>query len=275
MNCVWKEVLSILPPRLRSQVDALGQEKGLEIRLRLDKPPQLVRKGDSIWLKGNTNQDELNYVVNMACRYSPWTAVSASNGYLTAAGGHRIGLCGEVVMREGKMSGFKSIHSLNIRIARDFPGIAKSLSSEMGSILIIGRPGCGKTTLLRDLIRQLSFQETVGVVDERRELFPVGFDRGEQLDVILGCCKSEGIECLLRTMTPDTIAIDEITAQADTCGLMRAAWCGVRLLATAHASCLQDLKSREVYRPILESKLFQTVIVMQPDKSYGIERMTI
>lgn len=275
MNCAWKEVLSILPLRLRSQVDALGQEKGLEIRLRLDKPPQLIRKGDSIWLKGNTNQDELNYVVNMACRYSPWTAASASNGYLTAPGGHRIGLCGEVVMRESNMAGFKSIHSLNIRIARDFTGIAKPLSGERGSILIIGRPGCGKTTLLRDLIRQLSFRETVGVVDERGELFPVGFDRGEQMDVIFGCGKPEGIECLLRTMTPDTIAIDEITAQADTIGLMRAAWCGVRLLATAHASCLQDLKNREVYRPILESKLFQTVIVMKPDKSYGIERMII
>ena len=275
MNCAWKELLSILPLRLRSEVDTYGKERGLEIRLRLDKSPQLIRKGDSIWLKGNTNQDELNYVVNMACRYSPWTAASASNGYLTAAGGHRIGLCGEVVMRENKMSGFKSIHSLNIRIARDFPGIAKSLSGQRGSILIIGRPGCGKTTLLRDLIRQLSFQETIGVVDERGELFPTGFDRGAQMDVISGCGKPEGIACLLRTMAPDTIAIDEITAQADTAGLMRAAWCGVRLLATAHASCLQDLKSRVVYRPILESKLFQTVIVMQPDKSYGIERMTI
>ena len=223
MNCAWKELLSILPLRLRSQVDALGKERGLEIRLRLDKPPQLFRKGDSLCLNGNVDQDELNYVVNMACRYSPWTAASASNGYLTAPGGHRIGLCGEVVVKGSSISGFKSIHSLNIRIARDFPGIAKSLSGERGSMLIIGRPGCGKTTLLRDLIRQLSFRETIGVVDERGELFPIGFDRGGQLDVILGCSKPEGIECLLRTMTPDTIAIDEITAQADTNGLMCAA----------------------------------------------------
>lgn len=273
MYCAWKELLSILPARLRQQVDHLGKAGGQEVRLRINRPPQLIRKTDALFLEGVTNQDELNHVVNMACRYSPWTAASASDGYITAPGGHRIGIAGEVVMRNERMEGFKIIHSLNIRIARDFPGITKSLCCEKGSVLIIGRPGCGKTTLLRDLVRQLSYQETVSVVDERGELFPLGFDRGAQMDVLLGCGKPEGIDRMLRTMTPDTIAIDEITAQSDTEGLMRAAWCGVRLLATAHATCLEDLCSREVYRPLVESKLFHTVVVMQPDKSYRVERM--
>jgi stage III sporulation protein AA len=183
-------------------------------------------------------------------------------------------MCGEALVKDGKMEGIKTLHSLNIRIARDFPGIAKPICRETGSILVIGRPGSGKTTLLRDLIRELSYRENVSVVDERGELFPSGFHRGDRMDVLLGCSKPEGIDRVLRTMTPDTIAIDEITAEADTKGLLQAAWCGVRLLATAHAANLEDLNSREVYGTILEKRLFSTVVVMRQDKSYYAERMT-
>ena len=171
------------------------------------------------------------------------------------------------------MTGFREVESVNIRIARDFPGIARSMCDLQGSILIVGSPGCGKTTLLRDLIRQLSYRENVSVVDERCELFPSGFDRGDMLDVLRGCSKPEGIDRVLRAMTPDTIAIDEITAAADTTGLMQAAWCGVRLLATAHAADLEDLRSREIYRPVISSKLFSRVVILQKDKSFRVERM--
>jgi len=273
MNCAWKELLSIVPPRLRQQTDSLGREGALELRLRLDSPPQLVRKKDSLSLEGNVTTEDLHYVVNMTCRYSPWTAGSAAFGYLTAPGGHRIGICGEALIKDGKMEGIREVHSLNIRIARDFPGIGQALCRESGPVLIIGRPGSGKTTLLRDIIRQLSGKETVSVVDERGELFPAGFRRGERMDVLLGCSKSEGIDRMLRTMTPDTIAIDEITAEEDTRALMQAAWCGVRLLATAHAANLEDLRSREVYRPLVDRKLFTTVVIMRQDKSYYVERM--
>ena len=273
MNCAWKELLSILPPRLRQQTDIFGKDDGSELRLRLGRPPQMVRKRDSVRLEGNVTAEDLHYVVNMACRYSPWTAGSAVNGYLAAPGGHRIGICGEALIKDGKMEGIREIHSLNIRIARDFAGIGQALCRESGSVLILGRPGSGKTTLLRDLIRQLSSRETVSVVDERGELFPMGVQRGERMDVLLGCSKPEGIDRVLRTMTPDTIAIDEITAEADTRALIQAAWCGVRLLATAHAANLEDLRSREVYRPLVERKLFSTVVIMRPDKSYYVERM--
>lgn len=273
MNCAWKELLSILPSRLRQQMDMLGKEDGLELRMRLDRPPMMVRKKDTVLLEGKAALEDLNYVVNMACRYSPWTASSAAYAFLTAPGGHRIGMCGDALLKDGKMVGIQTLYSLNIRIARDFPGISSGLSRESGSILVIGRPGNGKTTLLRDLIRQLSFKETVSVVDERGELFPAGFQRGDRMDVLSGCCKPEGIDRVLRTMTPDTIAIDEITAEADTGALLQAAWCGVRLLATAHAANIEDLRRREVYRPLVEKKLFSTVVVMRQDKTYYAERM--
>ena len=144
---------------------------------------------------------------------------------------------------------------------------------EKGDLLIVGRPGSGKTTLLRDLIRKRSSQETVSVVDERGELFPVGFRRGERMDVLLGCRKSDGIDRVLRTMTPDSIAIDEVTAREDTEALVQAAWCGVRLLASCHAADRVDLLRRPIYRPLVDSGLFTTLVVMQPDKSFRIERM--
>jgi stage III sporulation protein AA len=232
-----------------------------------------VKKRETIILEGKVTHEDLQYAVNMACRYSPWTAGSAALGYITAPGGHRIGICGEAIVKDGKMEGIKTIHSLNIRIARDFPGIARPICRQPGSILVIGKPGSGKTTLLRDLIRELSYRENVSVVDERGELFPNEFQRGDCMDVLLGCSKPEGIDRVLRTMTPDTIAIDEITAETDTHALMQAAWCGVRLLATAHAANMEELRSREVYRPLLNKGLFSTVAVMRPDKSYSLERM--
>ena len=80
----------------------------MELRLRLDRPPQLVKKRGSITLEGKVSPADLDYAVNMACRYSPWTAGSASCGYITAPGGHRIGMCGEAIVKDGKMEGIKT-----------------------------------------------------------------------------------------------------------------------------------------------------------------------
>lgn len=275
MICAWKELLGILPPHLRQEVDTLGRETAQELRLRLGKSPTLVLSKKILPIGRMVTTDDLNFVVNTACRYSPWTAESAANGYITAPGGHRIGICGDVMEKGGSMAGFRTIRSLNIRIARDFPGIGASLTALKGNLLIIGRPGSGKTTLLRDMIRQRSGKENVAVVDERGELFPKGLSMGEATDIITGCSKPQGIDVVLRTMGPDTIAVDEITAAEDCDALVQAGWCGVRLLATAHGSSLQDLRSRRVYRPILDSGLFDTLVILNRDKSYRTERMTL
>ena len=170
--------------------------------------------------------------------------------------------------------GIRNLSSLCIRVARDFPGIAARAAGIKGNILVIGSPGSGKTTLLRDLIRQISDSgQTVTVVDERGELFPTGFEQGRRTDVLTGCSKAQGLDMALRTMGPSCIAVDEITAQSDCQALQECGWCGVRLLATAHASDLNDLKSRPVYRPLLESCIFENVLVLQRDKTWHTERM--
>lgn len=280
MICAWKELLSILPEWIRDPVDKQGRTELQELRLRLGKHPELVMGKDWRLLNRCVTADDLKFCVNTASRYSPWNSESISQGYLTAAGGHRIGLCGEAVVDGNSVRGIRNLTSLCIRVARDFPGISTGLQEEQRSILIIGSPGSGKTTLLRDLIRQLSNRGTgsVSVVDERGELFPQCngrscFDSGSRTDVISGCSKAHGIEMLLRTMGPETIAVDEITAESDCDALIRAGWCGVRLIATAHAATIADLRNRGVYRKLWTSGLFECVLVLQKDKTWTVERM--
>lgn len=275
MICVWDGLLGILPPWLRREVDSWGRDTLQELRLRRQLPPELILSGSRMWLKRDVQQEDLNFCINAASRYSPWTAASAAQGYITAQGGHRVGVCGEAVIRDGVISGMRDIRSLCIRVARDYPGIAKSAADLEGSVLIIGAPGWGKTTLLRDLIREISQRESICVVDERRELFPPGFDQGKQTDVLTGCPKALGILQMLKTMGPQTIAVDEITAPEDCEALSQAACCGVRLLATAHAGSLQDFKSRKIYAPLLEKGIFDCVLVLQADQTYQVERMVL
>lgn len=273
MRCAWKELLCVLPMWCREEVDMLGRERLQELRLRLGLPPELIRQEDRIRLNRSVTAEDLSYTVNAASRYSPWSAATAAKGYITAPGGHRIGLCGEAVVQGGEMTGIRRVTALCIRVARDFSGICGSLKRLTGSVLILGRPGSGKTTLLRDLIRQWSEFENVAVVDERGELFPMGFDTGPRTDVLTGCGKAQGLDVLLRTMSPHTIAVDEITAEEDCRALIRAGWCGVRLLATAHAASREELLRRPVYQPLAQCGLFDTLVILRSDKSWWTERM--
>lgn len=270
MRCAWESLMKILPPAIAAETDKRGSDTLQELRLRLGKPPELVPGGT---FGSPVTRQDLSFVVNTASRYSPWAAATAARGYITATGGHRIGLCGEVALKDGSITGIREPTSLCIRVARDFPGLAKPLGALEGNVLILGPPGSGKTTLLRDLIRQLSRTQCVCVVDERGELFPAGFDTGDRTDVLSGSGKAEGITAVLRTMGPEVIAVDEITSAEDCQALTQAGWCGVRLLATAHAASAEDLYRRPVYRPLAEGGLFETLVILHADKSWRTERM--
>lgn len=258
MNWNKTQLLAILPQRMRGE----ELEDVLEIRLRLGRLPRFVTRTG--WRDGRDAVEErdISFVINAASRYSPWTAASQSEGYLTAPGGHRIGICGDGA----------AVTSLCIRVARDVSGIAAGLPLT-GSMLLLGPPGSGKTTLLRDLIRKVSRSRMVGVVDERRELFPEGFARGENTDVLSGVGKAKGIDMVLRSMGPQTIAMDEVTCPADCEALVRAAWCGVELLATAHASSVRDLKARPVYRPLVQTGLFTRAAVLDRERCWHMEEV--
>ena len=278
MKCAWQAYLNILPVWLRESVDKYGKDTLQELRLRLNTPPQLITANKVITLERILSLEDLKFCINVASRYSPWSAQSISQGYLTAQGGHRIGICGQAAVQNGEVLSFQAVTSLCIRVARDFTDISGNLFTYNKSILIIGRPGSGKTTFLRDLIRQKSNKCTgaIAVVDERSEIFPFAngqllFPVGKQTDVLTGAGKSEGIISLIRNMSPNYIAVDEITSESDCSALLKAGWCGVNLIATAHAGSYCDLQSRRLYQPIIESKLFSCIVIMHEDKTWHIE----
>ncbi len=279
MNSQWQNYLNVLPGWMKQSVDELGRENLQQLRLRLGQPPQLCLGKGSLELKQRVTQEDLKFIVNTASQYSPWACASIAKGYITLPGGHRIGLAGDTVVKQGTLTGMRWISSMCIRRSMDFPGISDNILSR-GSILIIGAPGWGKTTLLRDLIRNRSNNGpgSVCVIDERNEVFPVSQDSfcyfpGKRTDVISGCCKSKGLDMAIRCMSASAIAVDEITADEDCAALIQAAWCGVDVMATAHAGSKKELLARPVYKPLVDMGIFQTLVVMKPDKSYFTERM--
>lgn len=280
MRCQWQEIINILPLWMRQSVDELGKTHMQELRLRLWDSPQIIMKNKSVWLERAVASEDISFCINTATKYSPWTSGSITEGFVTAPGGHRIGICGSCVYEGDRLRNISNITSVCIRVARDFEGIAKSLYNNTGSILIIGAPGSGKTTFLRDLVRGISNASDgcITALDERRELFPSSsgkfcFNRGMKTDVMSGCKKSEAMEMVLRTMGPSVIALDEITGAEDCKALLNAAWCGVRLIATAHATNREELQSRTIYQPLLDNSIFDTLVTVHPDKSWQEEKL--
>ena len=281
MRCQWQMFINLLPHRMRSEVDRQGSRSLQELRLRLGQPPQLITAGGEVWLDQIVKKEDMDFCINAASGYSPWSTATLADGYITAPGGHRLGVCGEFIQKSGIRSGIQAVSSVCLRVARDFPQIARKANIGTGSALVIGPPGSGKTTFLRDLIRISSDcnKGSVAVIDEKRELFPTTheglcFPAGKSTDILSGCPKKDGIEIALRNMGPRLIAVDEITAAEDCEALIHAGWCGVQLLATAHASSRDDLHARSVYKPLVALGLFDLLIVMGPDKSWTMERMS-
>lgn len=275
MMCAWQELLKIFPGWLRMELEQTDPKRLSEIRLRFGQLTEL-NLGDSFrFLERSATRDDLNFVMSTASRYSPWSAVTLNQGYITCAGGHRIGFCGETVQKDGTPAGFRSISGLCIRICHDVRGIGSAAAQLTGSVLILGPPGSGKTTLLRDTLRYLAERESVAVVDERGEIFPEHFQRGKRMDVLNGCLKRHGVDMVLRTMGPQVVAVDEITSEGDCDALIRAGWCGVRIFATAHAFSSADLKKRPIYRRLYECGLFDHVLVLDKHRSWHEERINL
>ena len=155
MICAWQELLGVLPLWLREDVDRQGREDLQELRLRLGVKPELITARGVFYIEREVKAEDIRFCINTAARYSPWAAAGMSKGYITVQGGHRIGLCGDAAIKNGEVISFREMTSLNIRIARDYIGIASKLSSIHENTLILGAPGWGKTTLLRDLTRKI------------------------------------------------------------------------------------------------------------------------
>ena len=212
-------------------------------------------------------------------------------GYLTLPGGFRVGLTGKAVLEHGQIRTLKQISALNFRIVREVLGIADPLMpliyhhEQVKNCLIVSPPGGGKTTLLRDLVRQLSNGVpslskqgyTVAVVDERSELAGsmdgvAQLDVGCRTDIIDGCPKSEGIQMLLRSMAPQVIAVDEIGTEQDVIALEAASQSGTAVIATAHGASMETLYCHPVLSKLITAQYFSLIVFLTWDQ--GIVRFT-
>ena len=277
----YVRAVRLLPPSLRNAALELpGEilERAEEFRLRVGRPASLVYLGREAIIDPShiLSEPELQIMLEIATRSSAQSYQdSIRSGYVTAEGGCRVGLCGTVAVDSaGKVSAMRRFSSLCVRIPREKRGCADNLMSmltepEFCSTLIISPPGGGKTTLLREVTRRLSDGGMrISVCDERSEIAGVWegkpcFDLGAKSDVLNGAPKEEGILMLLRTMSPQIIAFDEITTPGDIAAAERAANCGVKLLATAHCGGLEELSQRELYKGMLEKRIFRRAVIIR------------
>lgn len=272
------EILEHLPPALMEELRRKANPECLEeIHLRLHRRTEAVSSRKIMMLDYRAGEMDLRTLLEAATGYSLYAAQEyLRQGFCTTRDGCRIGLTGTVT--DGAI---RDVSGLNIRVARPVFGVAdralEALRRSPESTLILGGPGCGKTTLLRDLIRQVSDRlgERIAVADTRFELAAAylgvpQLDVGERTDVLSGGEREDSVMMLLRTMNPQWIAVDEITSAADVRAMERCAYCGVRLLATAHAAGRADLHRRPVYRTLMERRIFRNLIELDGRGNYRI-----
>lgn len=275
-------VLSILPHQIALQMKKVPPEilaTVEEIRIRVNRPLEITSKGVPHFFTHIVHAEDALHLLNKLSQYSIYTMEEElKRGYITIAGGHRIGLAGKVILEGGEVKAIRDISSFNIRIAREKIGVAESLISSLYQqnwchTMIIGAPQTGKTTLLRDIARIISSGVPkynipalkVGIVDERSEIAGsvAGIPQltfGPRIDVLDACPKAEGMMMLIRSMSPDVIIVDEIGRKEDGEALLEAVNAGIILMMTTHGTSFSEVSKRPSLKHLIEQGVFQRFI---------------
>ncbi len=290
-----ERILRVLPKEVRAMLERerLPYAKLQEIRLRTDRPLLLICGGKERIIPGQRDgpyivtREDIKEMIQYVSNYSLYAYEhEMRQGFITIEGGHRVGMAGQTILEDGRVKNLRYVSSVNLRISHEIKGCADPVFPYLVSghkvchTLIVSPPRCGKTTLLRDVIRQISDGNrwicgmAVGVVDERSEIGGcyMGVPQnqlGDRTDILDCCPKAEGMMMLIRSMGPQVIAVDEIGTAEDVHAVRYAMHCGCRMLATVHADSMGELRKKPILGQLVEQGLFERYILLGNQKHAG------
>ncbi len=274
-------------------------ESLLEIRLRVNSPLLVLVSNREYFVKDNgelvhhskdahiVTYNEIRETMEYIGNYSLYAYEDElRQGFVTIQGGHRIGVAGKIVVDDERIKNIKYISFINIRLSHQVKGCADKVlpyvrdGDSICDTLIISPPRCGKTTILRDMIRQISegfgdFEGcSVGVVDERSEIGACYLgvpqnDLGMRTDILDCCPKAKGMMMLIRSMSPYVVAVDEIGSREDVEAIAYVMNSGCKIIATVHGNSVDDIKTKPVLRKLVEERQFQRYIVLNNEGEVG------
>lgn len=271
---------------IKSQKDFKAIE---EIRIAIGKPIIVLKNNKEEIKSYRVTQEDMKSIMQRVSNYSIYAfEEEIKQGYITIEGGHRIGISGQCVIENGIVKTIKHIGSINIRVAREVIGCSNKLMKEIindkkvNNTIIISPPKCGKTTLLRDITRNISngysplnFEgKRTTVIDERSEIASCyrgipQMNVGIRTDIYDNCIKSQGIIMAIRTMSPEVIVCDEIGTNKDVEALIMAYNSGVNVIVTIHGNEAEDIYKRPVFKDILDNKMIKKIIVLSNKNGIG------
>ncbi len=289
------ELLKVFDLNIRSMLQGLELKdlnKVEEIRLRTNQPLVCIVRGQELALNENgvckiqkahkVSIQEVKNTLKLMSNFSLFSIEEqVKKGFFTINGGHRIGVCGKTVIINGEIVTIKDISSLNVRISRQIVGcsdhyIKHIVDDNVRNTLIISAPNNGKTTFLRDVVRNVS-NKGFGcvVVDERSEIGgtykgELQCDLGARTDVLDSCEKVLGMTMALRSMAPKVIVVDEVGTDEDTRALLKAFNSGVNIIATCHAEDLEQFKQKKVFQRFVDERLFERYIFLRDKRVCGV-----